>query len=216
MPSCCSGFHDTAEQHFSADKVARELERYRRKGPGTTTRRLRDGLAKAGLVDGTLLDIGAGVAALTFELLERGVTAALVVEASSAYLAAAAEEADRRGQAASMRFVHGDFVTVAGNVPAASIVTLDRVVCCYPAYEPLLAQALKRANRAFALSYPRDRWYVRLAMGLENALRARKSAFRTFVHPATRLQAIIAAAGFELVSRDTTVIWSAEVFVKRA
>ena len=98
MPACCSGFHDTAEQHFSADKVARELERYRRGGLGPTTGRLRDGLAKAGLVGGTLLDIGGGVGALTFELLERGMAAALVVEASSAYLAAAAEEADRRGK----------------------------------------------------------------------------------------------------------------------
>lgn len=215
MSSCCSGFHDTAEQHFSADKVAKEMERYRRKGPGPTTRRLRDGLAKVGLVDGTLLDIGAGVGALTFDLLERGVSAALVVEASSSYLAAAIEEANRRGKAASIRFVHGDFVAVAGDVAPASVVALDRVVCCYPLYEPLLTQALQHAERAVALSYPRDRWYVRLAMGLENAMRARKSAFRTFVHRVERMRAMVADAGFELVSRDTTVIWSCDVYRRR-
>lgn len=215
VSSCCSGFHDTAERHFSEDKVVKELERYRRKGIGPTTRRLRDGLAKAGLIDGTLLDIGAGVGALTFELLERGMAAALVVEASSAYLAAATEEANRRGRSASIRFVHGDFAAVAGDVPPASVVALDRVVCCYPLYEPLLMQALRLADRAFALSYPRDRWYVRFAMGLENAMRSRKSAFRTFVHSAERMRAMVAEAGFDLVSRDTTAIWSCDVFVRR-
>ncbi|MBI4485388.1 MAG: methyltransferase domain-containing protein [Acidobacteria bacterium] len=212
----CRGyqFADAAERHFTAEKVAKELERYRRKGVGSTTRLLRDGLAKSGLIYGTLLDIGGGVGALTFELLERGMAAAVVVEASSAYLDAAAAEAKRRGQASSVRFMPGDFVGIADSVSTASVVTLDRVVCCYPDYEPLLKQSLERADRALALSYPRDRWYVRAAMGLENALRSRKPAFRPFVHPVSRIRGIIESAGFELVSRDTTPIWSVDVYAK--
>lgn len=214
--SCCRyQFDDAAERHFTAEKVAKEVERYRRKGAGPTTRLLRDGLAKSGLIQGTLLDIGGGVGALTFELLERGMAAAVVVEASSAYLDAAAAEAKRRRQISSVRFLHGDFVGIADSVSAASVVTLDRVVCCYPDYEPLLKQSLERADRAFALSYPRDRWYVRAAMGLENALRSRKSAFSTFVHPAARMREVIENRGFELVSRATTLVWSADVYVKR-
>jgi hypothetical protein len=42
-------------------------------------------------------------------------------------------------------------------------------------------------------------------------LEAAKTAFRTFVHPVARMQAIIAEAGFDLVSRETTLIWSADV-----
>ena len=52
-------------------------------------------------------------------------------------------------------------------------------------------------------------------MGLENALRRRKSRFRTFVHPASRMHELIADAGFELVSRRQTIVWSADVFIRR-
>ena len=107
--SCCA-FGNTADEHFNADKVAKELAQYRRKGPGPTTRRLRDGLVSAGLREGTLLDIGGGLGILSLELLEAGFTRAVVVDTSSAYLAAAAEEATRRGRSEFAEFTHGDFL----------------------------------------------------------------------------------------------------------
>jgi 16S rRNA G966 N2-methylase RsmD len=75
------------------------------------------------------LDVGAGVGALTFELLDRGVRRAVIVEASAGYTAAASNEATRRGRATDIDFVSGDFLEVAGTVPMASVVALDRVVC---------------------------------------------------------------------------------------
>ena len=93
--------------------------------------------------------------------------------------------------------------------------TLDSVVCCYPAYEPLLGEALRHTRRALALSYPRDRWYVRAVMSVDNALRRRKNKFRTFVHPKAEIRDLITRAGFELVFRKRTIIWSADVFVRR-
>ena len=214
--SCCA-FRDTADRHFTAEKVAKELRRYRRKGPGPTTRGLREGLTIAGLNQGTLLDIGAGLGILSLELLAAGMSRAVVVEASSAYLAAASEEAARRGRSASMQFVHGDFLTVAGQLTPSTVVTLDRVVCCYPFYEPLLEQALQRAERGFAFSYPRDRWYVRLGVWLENSLRRRRgNPFRTFVHPPAAMTRLIERAGFRLVSRRRTLVWSSDAFVKPA
>ena len=73
MPACCSTFERAADQQFTEKKAAAELKRYRTKGPGPTTRLLQDGLAAAGGLNGTLLDIGSGVGALTFGLLERGI-----------------------------------------------------------------------------------------------------------------------------------------------
>ena len=69
--SCCA-FGNTADQHFNAAKVAKELSQYRRKGPGPTTRRLRNGIVSAGLRQGTLLDIGGGLGILSLELLDAG------------------------------------------------------------------------------------------------------------------------------------------------
>jgi magnesium-protoporphyrin O-methyltransferase len=85
--------------------------------------------------------------------------------------------------AASIDWIEGDFVDLAPRLPRADVVTLDRVVCCYPAYEPLLTAAMDHASHAVGLSYPRDRWYVRRGMAFENGLRRlRGGAFRTFVH----------------------------------
>jgi SAM-dependent methyltransferase len=214
--SCCA-FRDTADQHFTAEKVAKELLNYRRKGPGPTTRGLRDGLAAAGLNEGTVLDIGGGLGVLTFELLDLGMSRAVVVDASSAYLAAASDEAARRGRSASIQFVQGDFLELADQLPASTVVVLDRVVCCYPYYEPLLEQALRHAEQAFAISYPRNRWYVVLGMWFENAMRKRSgNPFRTFVHPVARMEQIVTRAGFDRVSRRCTLAWCADIFVRRA
>src|SRR5262249_27963339 len=190
-------FCGSAEQQFTREKAEFELRRYRRKGARVTTRLLRDGLSRAGLVDGTLLDVGAGIGALTLELLSRGVKDATAVDASSAYVACAREEAERRAVCDRVQYIHADFMQAAADLPGATIVTLDRVVCCYPSYEPLLEEALRHAGRAFAFSYPRDRWYVRAVFGADNAIRARRSSFRTFVHSERLMEQIIERAGFE-------------------
>jgi SAM-dependent methyltransferase len=215
MTCCCSNFGGAAERQFTQKKAAQELTRYRQKGPGPTTRLLQDGLLSAKTVDGVLLDIGCGIGSLTFGLLQAGVTRAVAVDASSAYLAAATQEAGRRGVADVIRFVHGDFVTVAAEVPFASVVTLDRVVCCYPSYE-LLNEALRHSERCIALSYPRDVWFVRAGVALENGgRRLKRNPFRTFVHSAGGMGEVIAQAGFELVSRRHTFAWAADVYMRR-
>jgi predicted RNA methylase len=137
MPTCCSPFERTADQQFNQKKAAQESKRYREKGPGPTTRLLQDGISHAGALNGTLLDVGSGVGSLTFGLLERGIGHAVAVDASSAYSSAARQEAERLGRTGAVQFIHADFVSVASQVPAATVVTLDRVVCCYPSYEPL-------------------------------------------------------------------------------
>ena len=171
MPACCSTFERAAEQQFNEKKAAQELKRYRTKGPGPTTRLLQEGIAQAGALKGTLLDIGSGVGSLTFGLLERGITHAVAVDASSAYNGVARQEAERLGREEAVQFVHGDFVTVASELPIATLVTLDRVVCCYPSYEPLLDAALYHTDLYLAFSYPRDVWYVRVGVALENPQR---------------------------------------------
>ncbi len=212
--ACCRSFEEAVDQQFTPKRAGHELERYRRKGPDPTTRLLLEGLSQAGLIDGTLLDVGAGVGVLTFELLDRGIRRAVMVEASSAYVAVASDEAARRRRSADIELVRGDFLDVAERMPAATVVTLDRVICCYPLYARLLTEALRHAERGFAFSYPRDRWYVRASVQLENRMRRRRTTFRTFVHPEARMRQVIEDAGFELVNHGQTLTWSADVFVR--
>jgi magnesium-protoporphyrin O-methyltransferase len=215
MPSCCSTFERALDGQFNREKAATDLARYRKKGPDATTRLLEEGIAQSGALGGTLLDVGSGIGALTFALLERGMTGAVAVEASSSFIGAARQEAERRGRAEAVRFVHGDFVAAASELPAATIVTLDRVVCCYPSWEPLLDAALRHAERCLALSYPRDLWYVRAAIDVENGQRwLVRNPFRTFVHPLAMMERTIGKAGFELSSRRETWVWSADVYTR--
>ena len=205
-------FERTADRQFTSQKAAKELQSYRQGSLGATTRILRDSVVDAGLNQGTLLDVGGGVGALTFELLSRGMSSAVVLDASAAYVAAASEEADRQGSRA--RAVQGDFVRMSQAAPLADLVSLDRVVCCYPQYESLLDQAVGHARRGVALSYPRDRWYVRAAVWFDNVKRAGKSGFRMFVHPPSRIQSAIEHAGFVLVRRRFTLMWTMDVYLR--
>ena len=94
--SCCD-FERAADGKFTATKAAKELQAYRKGRLGPTTRLLRDGVVQAGLNQGSLLDIGGGIGALTFELLERGMTRATLAEALAAYVATVRDKATRRG-----------------------------------------------------------------------------------------------------------------------
>ncbi len=215
MSACCSTYGNVAGAHFDEKIAKRDLEGYRKKGPGPTARLLRDLLVGTGAVGGVVLDVGSGVGGLSFELLDRGAERVIAVDASAAYLAAAAQEATRRGRLGVVEFMHGDFVDVGSKIPPATLVTLDRVICCYPSFEPLLNEAIGHAERAFAYSYPRETWYVHAAIGVENGMRRlKRNPFRAFVHPVDRMTQVIERAGFHLAGRRQTWQWSADVWVR--
>jgi SAM-dependent methyltransferase len=214
MSACGSTYANIAGAHFDGTIARRDLESYRKNGPGPTARLLRDMLADIGAVGGILLDVGSGIGGLSFELLERGVERVIAVDASPAYLAAAAQEATRRDRLQAVELRHGDFVDVGSMIPPATSVTLDRVICCYPAFERLLKEALGHAERCFAYSYPRDLSYV-AAIAIENAVRRlQHNLFRAFVHPVDRMTQAIERAGFYLALRRQTWQWSADVWVR--
>jgi magnesium-protoporphyrin O-methyltransferase len=211
----CGVYGVAAERQFTEQIAARDLETYLRKGPGRTTRLLRDGLLQAGQVDGIVLDIGAGIGALTFELLEAGATRAIAVDASPAYIATASREAARRNRLDAIQFIRGDFLDAASQIPSAAVVTLDRVVCCYPASVPLLTAALQHAEQRFAFSYPRDRWYVRVWNAILNGTRRLTgNSFRTYIHSTSHMARIVSDAGFRRMSHSGTWGWSVDVYAR--
>ena len=84
---CCQC--DGIEKTFDKKTAAKDLSSYRRKGPDRSTVMLINALKQQGIQDLTLLDVGGGVGAIHHELLRSGVTTAIGVDASSAYIAAA-------------------------------------------------------------------------------------------------------------------------------
>ncbi len=156
----------------------------------------------------TLLDIGGGIGAIHHELLQEGAASAVHVDASAAYLEKAKGEAERRGHRDRVRFLHGDFVDIVGSVPQADVVTLDRVICCYPDVERLVHLSAERSDRYYGLVYPRDSWWMRLAFPVPNLyFRARSCPFRIFLHPVARVDQLIRDCGFTEIFKKLTAVW---------
>lgn len=216
MSSCCSGFPGSVQSVFDERVAKSDLKRYRNKGPSATVRLMRDAVRAAGGNE-TLLDVGAGIGALSFELLAAGFRCSTVVDAAPAYLEVARAEAKRRGVADQVAIHEGDFVAVGDGLPAADVVVMNRVVCCYPEYAPLLDQALRHSRRLFAMSYPRDRWFMRLGIGLDNRLRAlRRNPFRAYVHSPAAMAAVAARHGFRRIRESGTILWRVELYAREA
>jgi magnesium-protoporphyrin O-methyltransferase len=212
--ACCAYCH-AIEGQFTRRTAEGDRRRYRRRGPDPTTAQLLALLSGLDPRGSTLLDIGGGIGVIPLELLAGGARSATLIEASAAYLDAARAEAAAAGQDGRLQFFHGDFVALAGDVPDADLVTLDRVVCCYPDHHALLATSAGKCRRAFALSYPRDRWHVRAVVRLQNLVRRLLgNSFRTFVHPDTEIHRALTEAGLRLAEARDGLVWRAALYVR--
>ncbi len=191
----------------------RDLRRYRRRGADATTWLMLAELGRWPLEGRRLLDIGGGIGVISKELAGTGVASATIVEASPAYLEVARREAGSQYGTRPTQFILGDFAVIADTLPCADVVTLDRVVCCYPDAEALLQQAAARARQLLAFTYPRDRWYVRTLIVLENFwLRLTGKEFRAFVHAPERMGAVLEAAGLVRATRRETLVWTLDLY----
>jgi protein-L-isoaspartate O-methyltransferase len=216
MNCCRSGVCTGAQEIFTAKVAEGDLRKYRRRGPNKTTRLLRDGILAVGGGE-SLIDIGGGIGALSAELLANGFRRSTLVDNSPAYVNVARRNAAERGLAERLELRDGDFVEHAPELATADAVVMDRVVCCYPAYEPLLDAALAHSRRLFAYAYPQDRWDVRVVVRGENWFRTwTRQVFRAYVHPEPAMSALISSRGFRRVSRKKTFVWSVDVYVRGA
>lgn len=210
QPSCCRFDYDTV---FDERGARRELATYRRKGPTGHTARLLGELVREGVAGATLLDIGGGIGIVQHELLEAGATSSVDIDFSQPYLLVAREEAERRGLAEREVHRYGNFAEIAGQVDAADIVTLDRVICCYPDMHALVEASAAHARRAIGLVFPVDRWWLRAAATLVNAgLWVTRQAYRVHVHATREVDAIIRAHGFERRAHERGLIWQSMVY----
>jgi len=210
--ACCTGYC-AAETQFDGKVAEKDLRRYRRRGADVTTRLLLEELCRQPMEGWRLLDVGGGIGVISAELADTGVASVTMVEASPAYLEIARREVGSRYGSRPTQFILGDFTAIANTLPDADVVTLDRVVCCYPDGEALLREAAGRARQILAFTYPRDRWYVRMMVALENFWRrVTGNKFRAFVHPPKRLDAVLEAAGLVRDAKRKTLVWTLELY----
>jgi magnesium-protoporphyrin O-methyltransferase len=181
-----------------------------------TTRELITAIAEGGVEGMTLLDIGGGLGGIQHALLDCGAVQATHVDASSAYLLAAQEEAEKRSLAGEISFQQGDFVDIAQDVPQVDIVTLDRVVCCYDDMEALVNLSAEKAQNKYGLVFPRDFWLFRIFLPLVNLiLRLRGSSFRIYLHSTRHIDELIRSKGLSPTLHKKKGFWQILVYNRK-
>jgi len=107
----------------------------------------------------------------------------------------------------------GNFIDLAQDINAADVVTLDRVICCYPEMERMVKLSAERARKLYGLVYPRDTWWTRLGVVVDNLwMRVRGSPYRGYVHPTREVETILIERGFVRRFFKQTAVWQITVW----
>ena len=203
------------ENMFDKKAAKRALKRYLKKGPSKTTGMLLKAIHKTEVKGLNFLDIGGGIGAIQYDLIKAGASSGTSIEASPAYIDLAKEEIRKYNLAEIIDFKHGDFTAIASDVDSADIVTMDKVICCYDDMSELVRLSSKLSRKIYAIIYPRDVWWTKLALPFINFYPIIKgSPFRVFIHPTKKVEEIIIRNGLKRDYYATTLFWQVATFTK--
>jgi magnesium-protoporphyrin O-methyltransferase len=198
---------------FTPLKARKTLKRYRKKGLEPIERQMVASLSLRDIDGARILEIGGGIGTIQAELLVNGADEGEVVELLSSYEPYAGELAREKGFETRSRFRVADILAQPGAVAPASIVILNRVVCCSPDGVRLTEAAAALAERVLILSLPRDRWLVRVvARVINTAQRLMGRSFRVFLHPRASLYTAAKTRGFLLAKTGRSFVWEFAAF----
>ncbi len=160
-----------------------------------------------------MLEIGCGTGELQRRVLAAGAGSAVGIDVAAGMIERARTAADREGLLERATFLVGDAVERAAELQPAALVVLDKVLCCYPEIDHLLAMSLQRAQRLYSVVVPRPHWLVAAVWKVAIAVfRLLGSTFHPFYHDWHRTAASISAAGFRRIFAAHTLAWEAWIY----
>lgn len=212
--SCCCPHSKSGGRLFSF--FARSYrKRFSKNGFEPSQLQLVEGLEQAGYKDATLLEVGSGVGYLHQTLLEQGAKSAIGIDLAPDMLKEAEDWAVEKNLADRTEYIQGDFIELLDQVEPAEVTILDKVVCCYPHAELLTNHSTAKTSRVYALTYPRDRWFTKVAIEIMAVLlKLSGSDFRAFVHNPDDIERWITEAGFTKTFQKQTFIWVSQIYTK--
>ena len=211
---CCCPHSKSGGRLFSF--FARSYRRrFAKKGFEPSQVQLMAGLEQAGYQDASLLEVGSGVGYLHQVLLKQGAKNAVGIDLAVDMLKEAESWANEKGLSERTKYIQGDFIELLEQVEAADITILDKVVCCYPHAELLVKSSIAKTKRVYALTYPRNRWFIRIVIEMMAFFfKLSGSDFRAFVHRPESIEKWITQAGFKKVYQEQTFIWLSQIYTK--
>lgn len=190
-------------------------KRFTKNGFEPSQRQVMQGIEQAGYTNASLLEVGSGVGYLHQVLLEQGAKNAVGIDFSHDMLKEAQEWANEKDLTDRVQYIQGDFIELLDQVEAADVTILDKVVCCYPFAELLVNSSTSKTKRVYALTYPRNRWFTKVAIEIMALfLKLSGSDFRAFVHNPDDIERWILQAGFKKAYQEQTFIWLSQIYTK--
>lgn len=206
--NCCG-----ADKLFDLRGAQKEMKKYKHKGAKKTTKKLLELLFHKEISEKTLLDIGGGIGVIQWSFLEKGGKNTMDVDASKAYLEVARLYAEENDFLDKVQFQYGDFVEKSDEINTYDYVTLDKVVCCYPDYESLLAQALKKCYKTIGLIYPMGGLISKFFAQMEQVyFYFKKIPFATYIHSPRDIESFILSKGFKAVHKKISFPWLVQIY----
>ena len=213
MNCCCP--HSVSANRLFSFFARRYRKRFSRKGFEPSQKQLLTGLQQVGYSGKRVLEIGSGVGHLHQTLLEQGAQSAVGIDLARNMIEEAESWAVERGLSERARYYQGDFMNMEEELEAADVVILDKVVCCYPDADGLVHKSLSKTRQVYALTYPRDRWYVRAGIAFGAFLmKLLRSNFRPYLHDPIQVEQWITESGFKKQYEANTLVWLTQVFAK--
>ncbi|MDH5471981.1 MAG: class I SAM-dependent methyltransferase [Gammaproteobacteria bacterium] len=210
--SCCCPHAKSASRFFSFF-ARRYRRRFETKGFEPSQKQLMQGLAQSGYQGMTVLEVGSGVGHVHQSLLEQGAASAVGIDLAPEMIKEAEAWAEDRGLVGRTQYLTGDFIHQTAEIKTADVCVMDKVVCCYPDAEGLVKATLAKTAKIYALTYPRNQWYVRFAIGLAALLlKLIRSDFRPYVHDPELIEQWIVEQGYAKVYEARTFVWLTQIY----
>ena len=204
---CCG-----AENIFDKKEANKNLNRFKKKGPNKTTSLLLNAIKKETIEGFSLMDIGGGIGVIQLELLKANIKSSTDVDASNAYIKVAKSLLKDNGYE-NTQFIHGDFNDKINELEKHNIVTLERVVCCYPYIEDLIDNSTSKAISYYGLVYPNDGGLSKFLNKLAHFyFWLKKNPFRTHIHSEIMMHKRIEKNGFNRIYYMKQFPWNVALY----
>jgi len=175
-------------------------------------------LEREGLAGSSVMDVGCGSGELIARALDAGATRATGADLSSEAIAQASAQMREAGFEDRVDLWVGD--AAIEPLEPHDVVVLDKVICCYPDADALIASSTAAARRLYAFAVPesrgfwglvaRARWFV-----FDLVARLRGEDPPRFIHERADVEAKVLAAGFRPLHTGRQFVWFVGVYARR-
>jgi SAM-dependent methyltransferase len=199
------------------DKIGKEFDedacdfcdRYKRSGLSRSSKLLLDFIMQEGVPGRSVADLGCGTGGFSIELLKEGAETAIGFDLSSRMVDSAVDLAAASGFADRAKFQVGNAATA--ELPVSDIVIMDKVLCCYSDWAPLLKNAIGASRAMVGFIVPRDdgiaKFPFRLGVRIVNYFQRRGGKIMFYLHPLKHVDRTLRDSGFTYRRKQASRFW---------